>query len=312
MSTIEKAVGKLGQNGDPEEKIEAPVPPVVGAVEKAASIGEGAAADKAAPASPSHPTSIGKAPIELPLAEFDNKGMVTPFTPRSRVAEEFRTIKRPLLRNTEIEGADVANLIMVTSALMGDGKTFTALNLAISIAMEEDRTVLFVDADVATAQAGKLLGISKDSPGLIDVLENKGISLADAILPTSIDNLRILPAGNGHERSTELLASQSMRRLMEELSGRYPDRVIVFDSPALLLTSEASVLASFMGQIAFVVSTDQTSQEAITRALEHIGDDKIIGMVLNKAHSRRSKLFGLGYGYGYGSSDRPTDAGNAN
>jgi protein-tyrosine kinase len=242
--------------------------------------------------------------VELPFAALSDRGILTPLTPRSQIAEEFRTIKRPLLRN--IDGASAApvsnaNLVMVTSALQGDGKTFTAINLALSIAMEQDKTVLFVDADVAKASAGGLLGVPPDSKGLIDVLEDKDLSLRDVILATNIENLKILPAGNVHERSTELLASKSMKELMLEMASRYSDRVILFDSPPLLLTTEASVLASFMGQIAFVVSTDQTPSQAVTEALEHIGEDKIIGMILNKAHQRRSKLFGLGYGYGYGS-----------
>jgi receptor protein-tyrosine kinase len=199
---------------------------------------------------------------------------------------------------------------MVTSALQGDGKTFNAVNLAISIAMEQDKTVLFIDADVAKASAGRMLGVPEDKPGLIDVLENKGVELKDVILPTNVETLRILPAGNVHARANELLASDSMHELMVELSNRYDDRVIVFDSPPLLMTTEASVLAGFMDQIAFVVSTDETPQEAITEALEHIGEDKIIGMVLNKTHRRRNRLLGLtyggygygkGYGYGYGS-----------
>jgi hypothetical protein len=122
MSTIEKAIGKLGQNGDPEKETGAPVPPAVGAAEKATSQGGGAAADKVSTSTPAnsvHSMAEGKTPIELPLLEFDEKGMVTPFTPRSRIAEEFRAIKRPLLRNTEVAGADKANLIMVTSALRG-------------------------------------------------------------------------------------------------------------------------------------------------------------------------------------------------
>jgi protein-tyrosine kinase len=242
--------------------------------------------------------------IEIPFAELSAKGMLTPFTPRSQIAEEFRTIKRPLLRNIDgglaVQVSD-ANLIMVTSALQGDGKTFTAINLAISIALEQDKTVLFVDADVAKASAGALLGVASDSKGLIDVLENKDLSLGEVMLSTNIENLKILPAGNVHDRSTELLASKSMKDLMSEMASRYQDRVIVFDSPPLLLTTEASVLASFMGQIAFVVSTDQTPNQAVTEALEHIGEDKVIGMVLNKAHRRRNKLLGLGYGYGYGS-----------
>ena len=117
---------------------------------------------------------------------------------------------------------------------------------------------------------------------------------------TSMPKLTIMPTGNAHERSNELLASDAMQRLMLELSQRYPDRVIVFDSPPLLLTTEASVLASFMGQIVFVVAADRTPQHAVTEALEHIGEDKMVGMVLNRSRKRRTGAFGYGYGYGYG------------
>ncbi len=122
------------------------------------------------------------------------------------------------------------NLIMVTSALPGEGKTFSAINLAISMAMEQDKTVLFVDADVAKASAGRLLGVPKGSRGLIDVLEH-GVSLREVLYHTNIPKLRVLPAGSAHERATELLASEGMRALMSDLSRRYADRVIVFDSP---------------------------------------------------------------------------------
>jgi len=315
MSIIEKAIDKLEQKqpaseshpdqitpeaGDTLEKVvTVAMPPPGGSLYNGST--ENASTEKEnTPAKPASSAAV----VEIPLAELSARGILTPLTPRSPIAEEFRTIKRPLLRNIDGSTAanvDNANLIMVTSSLQGDGKTFTAINLAISIAMEQDKTVLFVDADVAKASAGNLLGVPADSLGLIDVLENKGVSLGDALLQTNIDKLRILPAGNLHQRSTELLASQSMHSLMLELASRYSDRVIVFDSPPLLLTTEASVLASFMGQIAFVVSADQTPQQAITEALERISEDKVIGMVLNKAHRRRNKLLGLGYGYGYGS-----------
>lgn len=314
MSTIEKAVEALEQKSRAAEDAAASADETETIVSQASRAQpEPLQPTQAAPtASPSPGATVspgqGARPgsgsvLELPLKEFADAGMVTPFAPRSRIAEEFRAIKRPLLRNIERaapEQRDGARLIMVTSALQGDGKTFTAINLAMSIAMEQDRTVLFVDADVSKAQAGSMLGLSPGTPGLIDVLENKGTSLPDVIRPTSIPNLRILPAGNVHERSTELLASQSMHDLMLEMSSRYSDRVILFDSPPLLMTTEASVLASFMGQVAFVVSADQTPQEAVDKALESISDDKIIGMILNKSHHSRNKLLGLGYGYGYG------------
>jgi len=243
--------------------------------------------------------------VKLDFEELRHIGVLTPNVPSSAIAEEFRTIKRPLLTN--LNGDEVTpaikygNLIMVTSALEGDGKTFTSLSLAISIAMEQDKTVLFVDADTAKAEAGRILGIPSDTPGLIDVLENNDVKLSDVILHSNIDKLRILPAGDLHAHANELLASERMRQLMEEISEYYSDRVIVFDSPPLLLTTEASVLASFMGQIVFVVSADMTPQYAVNQAIEHIGEDKMVGMVLNRARRRRNPYYytyGEVYGYG--------------
>lgn len=250
--------------------------------------------------------------IHVPFARLSTLGMITPNTPNSPIAEEFRGIKRPLLMNIVGQGAasvDHPNLIMVASALSGEGKTFSAVNLAMSIAMEQDKSVLFVDADISKASAGALLGVPSDSPGLIDLLEDKGLSFQDVVLKTNIPNLRILPAGNLHERSTELLASEDMRSLMAELSQRYADRVIVFDSPPLLLTTEARVLANLMGQIVFVVAAEQTSQEAVVEALQFLSSDSIVGMVLNKAHHQSAARYGYGYGYGYGGRAAGADAG---
>ena len=242
--------------------------------------------------------------ITIPFEQLKALGIVTPDVQRSRIAEEYRTIKRPLLMNIEGKGAavaDNANLILVTSALPGEGKTFTALNLAMSIAMEQDKTVLFVDADVARAKAAVLLSIPDERRGLIDLLQNKGVRISDVLLHTDIPNMKVIPAGEAHERSTELLASQSMHSLMLEMSRRYADRVIVFDSPPLLLTSEANVLANLMGQIVFVVEAEKTSQKTVTEALSHLSDDKVIGLVLNKSRLKfRSKQSYYGHSHSHG------------
>lgn len=269
---------------------------------------QGSPGSAAAPA-----TGGGREPITIPFDSLQQRGFLTPAIPRSGIAEEYRTIKRPLLVNIAGHSAvpiKNANLIMVTSALQGDGKTFSSINLALSIAMEQDKTVLFVDADTAKAEAGAVLGVPSGSPGLIDVLEGKGVSVSDVILRTNVEKLRILPAGNVHARSNELLASDAMRRLTLELSERYSDRVIVFDSPPLLLTTEAGVLANLMGQIVFVVGAEVTPQHAVTQAMEHIGQEKTVGLLLNRAR-KHSKVFGYGYGargygygYGYGNRDR--------
>jgi exopolysaccharide/PEP-CTERM locus tyrosine autokinase len=231
-------------------------------------------------------------------------GLLTPTTPRSAIAEEYRSIKRPLLVNISGDSATPpiphGNLIMVTSALEGDGKTFSAICLALSIAMEQDKHVLFVDGDTAKAEAGRLLGVSRSSPGLIDLLEDQGARAEDYILGTNMEKLRILPAGAVHTHANELLASARAQELILELADEDPSRVIVFDSPPLLLTTEAAILASFMGQIVFVVSADQTPQHAVTQAIEHIGEDKMVGMVLNRARRGRNP-----YVYSYGSMEGP-------
>ena len=277
MSTIEKALGNQ------QPRAEKPVETVV-------------------PAPRSNAFQDENAQVDIPFEALHAKGYLTPSMPRSTTAEEFRAIKRPLLKNISGKSAariENANLIMVTSALAGDGKTFSSVNLAMSIAMEQDKTVLFIDADVHKASAGRALGITDDTPGLIDILMGDS-NPEDVILRTSIKNLRVMPAGTRHEKATELLASEKMFLLMQELASRYTDRVIIFDSPPLLLTNESGVLASFMGQIVFVAAANQTPQLAVQEALERIGKDKMVAMMLNKTPRGRFKLFGSGYGSGYG------------
>ncbi len=246
--------------------------------------------------------------VELPVEALKQKGMITLDKPRSQIAESYRMIKRPLLTNIGGNSAtaiDRSNLIMVTSSLQGEGKTFTALNLAMSMSMEQEKTVLFLDVDFSQASASKLLGIPANSPGIIDVLQHPDIDIGDVLFDTDIPNLRVVPAGNLHDRSTEMLASDAMKDLMVEVSARYPDRVVIFDSPPLLLTTEATVLVKLVGQVVFVVAAEQTSKPVISDALEHIGRDKAIGMVLNKAQSYPLDrlVYGYGYGYRYGYND---------
>ena len=328
MSIIEKAVNALGKGGERAKTSDASADDAISAPDAVDTVqrseksieteGHAAPADyeleQSSPIATATVAPVGSGHmVKIPFKELQALGMLTPSIPRSAIAEEYRTIKRPLLIN--IAGDSVTppvphgNLIMVTSALEGDGKTFTSICLALSIAMERDKHVLFVDADTAKAEAGRMLGVPSKSPGLIDVLENKSASAADYILPTNVEKLRILPAGGVHTHANELLASAKMQELMLELSREDPDRVIVFDSPPLLLTTEAAVLASFMGQIVFVVSADMTPQDAVTKAIEHIGEDKMVGMVLNRAR-RKANLYGQTYGYGgaYGHGHRDRES----
>lgn len=239
--------------------------------------------------------------IEIDLAAMAAVGIVTPNAPRSRIADQYRVIKRPLIKNAMGRGATAVahgNLIMVTSALAGEGKSFTAINLAISIAAELDHTVMLVDADVARPSLPRMLGF-EPGPGLLDVLESSA-DMSSVLLRTNIDKLTLLPSGTPHPKATELLASEAMRQLLGDIATRYPDRIIVFDSPPLLLTTESRVLASHMGQIVMVVQADKTLQGDVQQALSTIESCPIRLMLLNQA--RAETAGGYAYGYGYGSA----------
>jgi len=238
--------------------------------------------------------------VKLDLSGLRDAGLVDPLSNKTnRTTEEFRRIKRPLLMHVRGEGATVvdnANMIMVTSALAGEGKTFTSINLAMSIAMEMDKTVLLIDADVAKPDVTTRLGVEAEK-GLIDVLLEDGLTLPDVLLRTDIPKLTLLPSGSRHIHSTELLASERMRQLTLELSSRYSDRIVIFDSPPLLLTSEARVLAGLMGQVVLVTEESRTPQHAVKEAAEMLNDNEIVGIVMNKGtHRKDSDSYG-GYGY---------------
>ena len=305
MSIIEKAFNKLSSTPEPSSHpTEVGTLPsdhaeslVENALLKTQSVGvANAGASSSRVSEPTlQPAVTQYQPINL--AKLKKLGMLTPDDERSQIAEEFRLIKRPLVTNAFAQGTGQiknGNLIMVTSSLPGEGKTFCAINLALSIAMEMGRTVLLVDADVARPRVLEIMGIEAER-GLLDVLRDHKAQLSDVLIRTNIDNLTVLPAGQTYRRATELLASNAMNKLIEDIANRYPDRIIIFDSPPLLSTSEASVLATHMGQIVMVVEAERTPQDALKEALAQIESCEIIGMVLNKTTS----LPGTDSYYGY-------------
>jgi receptor protein-tyrosine kinase len=236
--------------------------------------------------------------LVIDLLRLAQQGFITPDAPHTGTAKEFRVIKRPVLENAQGKAGTRpkdGNLVMVTSAMAGEGKSFCAVNLAMSIAMELDSTVLLVDADVANPSVLELLGLPQ-GPGLLDVLTDPTRDLASVILRTNIDKLSVLPAGTRHERATELLASEAMTQLVHEMASRYPDRIIVFDSPPLLLTTESPALATHMGQIVLVVEAERTTSSTVRQALATIERCPLVMTVLNKA---RAAGIGAYAGYGY-------------
>lgn len=286
MSIIERAAGRIEPNKQSQTvnaavKDRAPEP-VLEAIRSAEAI--------AAP--PRHANRQNNRTVEIDIEQLHKLGMVTPDAARTSIAEEFRLIKRPLIEkafNQKSKPIRHGNLIMVASSLPGEGKTFCAVNLAISIAMELDHTVLLVDADVARPSVPRYLQMKTPSDaneiGLMDVLLDDSLDLADAMLRTNIDTLSILRAGRSHPRATELLASQGMSALLDEIATRYPDRIVIFDSPPLLLTTEARVLAGQMGQIVLVVEAEATTQHAVKEVLRQIKSCQNINLIYNKART---------------------------
>lgn len=261
--------------------------PAPAAVPHAEPVAEPVAAAAAAPAAtqstePARGRNTRK--VELDLARMREQGMVTAAGGRTTLLEEFRIIKRPLLKRAFVPreaSANPGNLVMITSSLPGEGKTYCAINLAMSIAMELDHTVLLVDADVARPSVLRTLGLPAQR-GLMDCLIDDSIDLGDVLLRTNVDTLSILPAGTSTPRATELLASSTMTNMLRELASRYPDRLIIFDSPPLLLTSESRVLASHMGQIVVVVEAQTTTQHAVKEALHKLEGFGNVNLIYNK------------------------------
>jgi protein-tyrosine kinase len=254
------------------------------------------------PAARELPAAVRAAPtqesrhVDIDLKRLTAMGYLTPEAPRAQIADEFRVIKRPLLVNVHGKSAPPmkrSNLIMVTSSLPGEGKTFVSVNLAISLAMELDKTVLLVDADVSRPAVLKRLGLPP-SPGLLDILTNSSLPISEVLLRTNIDKLTILPSGQANGRATELLASDSMDRLLDELATRYSDRIVVFDAPPLLPSTESRLLATYMGQVIVVVEADSTPQKSLNQALAMIDSCPVVLPLLNKIS--RSEV-GAYYGY---------------
>lgn len=305
MDSIEKAM--LARQRGPVRSPPPPPPPVTsspaeGVIERMAHLTMGSP-DLVATATPGS-TKRTQRSATLDFERIRAAGLLAPDTQRSRIKEEYRHIKRPLLINADGRGATTVehpNLIMVTSARAGEGKTFTACNLALSIASERDRTVLLVDADVIKPSLDRTLGFEAEL-GLVDYLVDEQLDLADVLIDTNMPSLTLLPAGSQYHLSAELLAGERMRKLAAELSGRYADRIVILDSPPLLMTTEASILASLMGQVLVVVEAERTPQSQVKAALDLLDSNRqIVGFVLNKSRAFfGADSYGYGYGYGYG------------
>lgn len=247
------------------------------------------------------PSSLAEAETEpVPATSGDQKtsgfnidfnrlqlaGIVTPSSSANqRTTEEFRVIKRHLLKRAFVgeDGETIrnGNVVMVTSAVPGEGKTFISLNLAMSLSSERDLYVLLVDCDGYRRRTSELLGVSQERMGLTDLLADPGLRLPDIILRTNIPNLSFIPAGRPHPHATELLASKKMGTLMDDLAQRYPDRMIIIDTSPVLAKSEPAVLSGYAGHIVLVVEKDRTAKRSLRRTLEMLEGCPDVSCILN-------------------------------
>jgi protein-tyrosine kinase len=238
--------------------------------------------------------------VSFDLERLRGVGYLVPDQVRSEMAEQFRHLKRPLLKNARAKTGPAglcASHIMITSALPGEGKTFSSINLAMSMAMEVDTAVLLIDADVVRPSVFNRLGINIKPPGLLDLLTRDDLPLHEALVSTNVPKLTLMASGERNQRSTELLASAAMEKLLARLAVEYPDHVVIFDAPPLLLTNESPVLATKVGQVVVVVEALKTRRTVIQQAFAALKNCPVVHSVLNKCDEATE---GRRYGYYYG------------
>ena len=241
---------------------------------------------------------IKKAPAPKPSLpashnEKMDQNLVSLFNQQSFEAEQFKILRSNLLY--PISG-NPPRSVMVTSPMPGEGKSFVAANLAISVALNINRHVLLMDCDLRRSSIHTRFGF-EDVPGLSDYL-SKGVSLSDLLIRTSVDKLTILPGGQPPDNPSELLSSERMSELLAEATDRYPDRLIILDSPPPALTAETSVLARWVDGVVIVIKHGKTSREGVSNVIDKMGKDKIIGAVMNNFEVYSSRYYGKYYGKG--------------
>ena len=224
-------------------------------------------------------------------------GLLPPEHQEQELADQYRHIKRPLISAIFGRGAqklDKGQLIMMASAMPGEGKTFSAINLALSMTLEKDFSVLLIDADVAKPHISRTFGVESE-PGLLDVLREKGTPLSSVILPTDVPKFSIMPAGHRSSTAAEMLASDRMEEVIKDLAAADASRIVLIDSAPLLLASEPRVLAHWVGQVVMVVRAGFTPHQAVLDAIGHLGDNKAISLLLNQSNSATPMYYGYGY-----------------
>ncbi|XOV81787.1 MAG: AAA family ATPase [bacterium] len=300
MSTIEKAAAKLVS----KKKVVQPSEHIVDHVDLQAAELPAQVSDidrKTAENSPS--TTIVHQTCELDFEMLAENGFLVPGHNNPQQSQEFRRIKRPLLLNQQPKiAAELplpTNVIFITSALPGEGKTFVSLNLALSLAAELDKRVLLIDGDAAKQDLSRWMGIA-EQPGLVDLLTSGKPYAESSIIDTNVERLQVMPCGAMVDNLDELYASRLMDTLLSGLASFDSNRILIVDGPPLIATTEAAVLARRMGQVVLVVEANKTPQSAVEQAAAQLEGCQLVSSLLNKATGSNNAGYGYGYGYGYG------------
>jgi protein-tyrosine kinase len=244
------------------------------------------------------PSTLVKVDREL----LRSSGFIVPGAPPTSLSEEFRLIKRQLLLSAlggpGGSAIERGQLILICSAQPNEGKTFSSVNLALSMASETEIEVVLVDADVAKPEILSTLGLP-GGPGLMDALANPALDVEELLIHTDIPNLSVLPAGLQTNNDTELLASDRTGKLINRLIENKPRRIILFDSAPALAASPASVLALHVGQCVIVVRADQTTESALRDTMSLLDACPRLQFMLNGvSYSGTNRKFGSYYGFG--------------
>lgn len=244
--------------------------------------------------------------VSIDREKLAEAGMIVPGAPVTALAEEFRLVKRHLLntaRTIRASDADKSRMILVASAKPNDGKTFCAINLALSLAAERDVEILLVDADFAKPDILAQLG-ADEGPGLLDVLNGSVASVEDCIVDTDVPQLSVLPAGTKSVADTELLGSERADAILAGLASANPRRIVIFDSPPILAASPASALAGHVGQVLLVVRADKTSEGDLREAVALLDDCEQVQLLLNSVSFQPGGRRYGGYGAYYGEPEK--------
>jgi Mrp family chromosome partitioning ATPase len=293
MSVVEKAIAKLRAPGTAEAT--RPSDEAHGLEDTVSTV------EQAIPVMPAAP-EIARRTVSVDRDDLRSRGFLPDSDQERRLADQYRQVKRTILtRLQELDplSSGSSRWFMFTSALPGDGKTFTSINMAFSLAREPAACVVLVDGDLPKRHVSQVFGVEKE-PGLFDALADDAVKPESLVLPTNVPGLSILPAGTYHESGADQLTDDRVLAILSRIVAQDPRRIVVLDSPPLLLSGESKALAQAVGNVVLVVRAGGTPQRAVQDAVSQLGPEKLIGIVLNQSPMAQSEGY---YGYSaYGES----------